>query len=187
MSARRLCAADQSHLVIVDVQIRLLAAMAELDRAAMVKSAEALLLAAQVLEVPVTYTEQYPKGLGPTVPAILERLPAISRRFEKTAFSCCDADGFLKSLKAMGCGQVVLLGQEAHVCVLQTAFGLLDEGFQVFVVEDAVCCRAQGHKQNALARMREAGVVVTNLESVLFEWLRDAAHPEFKAVSELIR
>jgi nicotinamidase-related amidase len=187
MSTQRLCSADQGHLVIVDLQIRLLAAMAEAERAAMVKNAEALLLAAQALEVPVIYTEQYPKGLGPTVPAILERLPAMSRRFEKTVFSCCGADGFLRSLKAAGREQVVLIGQEAHVCVLQTAFDLLDEGFQVFVVEDALCSRAQSHKQNALARMREAGVVVTNLESVLFEWLRDAAHPEFKVISDLIR
>jgi nicotinamidase-related amidase len=182
-----LCSAETSQLLIVDLQIRLLAAMAEPERAAMVKNAEILLQAVQDLEIPVTYTEQYPKGLGPTVPALVERMPALSRLLEKTTFSCCAADGFLKNIKALGRPQVVLIGQEAHVCVLQTALELSAEGLQVFVVEDGICSRSLAHKQNALARMREAGVIVTNLESLLFEWLRDATHPQFKAISDLIR
>lgn len=187
MNPAPLCSADDCQLVVIDLQIRLLAAMSEADRSAMVKNTEIFLQAAQVLEVPVVYTEQYPKGLGPTVPAILERLPAMAQSVEKTGFSCCAAEEFLKAVRLTGRRQIVLIGQEAHVCVLQTAFGLLVEGFQVFVAEDGVCSRSVAHKQNALLRMREAGVVITNLESVLFEWLRDAAHPQFKAVSNLIR
>ncbi|SMF95320.1 Nicotinamidase-related amidase [Methylomagnum ishizawai] len=187
MNIPSLCSADDSVLVVVDLQIRLLAAMAEADRAHLVKHTETLLQAAGALEIPVLYTEQYPKGLGPTVPALVERLPAMALCFEKTAFSCCAAEGFLSALKASGRGQVVLVGQEVHVCVLQTALELLALGFRVFVVEDGVCSRAQGHKHNALARLREAGAVVTNVESVLFEWLRDAAHPEFKTISQWVR
>jgi len=182
-----LCSADDSLLLVVDLQIRLLAAMAESERAAMVKNAEIFLAAAQALEIPVLYTEQYPKGLGPTVPALVERMPALASSFEKTAFSCCAAGGCMQALKASGRKQVVMLGQEAHVCVLQTALELVGQGFQVFVAEDAVCSRVIEHKRNALARMRDAGVVITNLESALFEWLRDAAHPQFKAISDLIR
>jgi nicotinamidase-related amidase len=81
----------------------------------------------------------------------------------------------------------VLAGQETHVCVLQTAFDLLEEGYAVFVVEEGVCSRNAAHKRNALERMVRAGVTITNLESVLFEWLADAAHPQFKALSALIR
>jgi nicotinamidase-related amidase len=187
VSTPLLCSAEHSQLVVVDLQIRLLAAMSEPERAAMVKNTEILLQAAEVLDIPVLYTEQYPKGLGPTVPAIAERMPALARGLEKTGFSCCAADGFSKTLKATGREQVILVGQETHVCVLQTALELMAEGYRVFVVEDAVCSRSTVHKQNALARMREAGGVVTNIESVVFEWLRDAAHPQFKALSKLIR
>lgn len=187
MNPALLCSADDCQLVVIDLQIRLLAAMSEADRSAMVKNAEIFLQAAQALEVPVVYTEQYPKGLGPTVPAILERMPAMAQGVEKSGFSCCAADGFLNAVQLTGRRQIVLVGQEAHVCVLQTAFGLAAAGYQVFVAEDAVCSRSVAHKQNALLRMRGAGIVITNLESVLFEWLRDAAHPQFKAVSGLIR
>ncbi len=187
MNIPLLCSADSSQLLVVDLQIRLLAAMAESERGAMVENSEILLLAAQALEVPVLYTEQYPRGLGPTVPAILERMPAMSQRLEKTTFSCCDAEGFMQALQAMGREQIVLIGQEAHVCILQTALELAERNFRVFVVEDLVCSRYPRHKYNALARMRAAGVIVTNLESVLFEWLRDATHPQFKTISDLIR
>lgn len=186
MSTPLLCSAGNGQLVVVDLQIRLLAAMSEPERAAMVKNTEILLQAAEALAIPALYTEQYPRGLGPTVPAIAERMPAMAHCLEKTGFSCCAADGFSKILKATGREQVVLAGQETHVCVLQTALDLIAEGYRVFVVEDAVCSRSAVHKQNALARMRDVGVVVTNTESVVFEWLRDAAHPQFKALSRLI-
>jgi nicotinamidase-related amidase len=186
MSSSLLCSAESSQLVVVDLQIRLLAAMAEADRAAVVKTAETLLEAARILDVPVLYTEQYPKGLGPTVPAILEHMPPLAWAVDKTGFSCCAAAGFRDKLELAQRRQIVLLGQEAHVCILQTALELLQEGYQVFVVEDGVCSRASANKANALLRMRTAGITVTNMESVLFEWLRDAFHPQFKALSSLI-
>lgn len=187
MNPALLCSAEDSQLLVVDVQIRLLAAMPEADRAALVKHAEILLQAAEALEIPTVYTEQYPQGLGPTIPALVERMPAMARCFEKTGFSCSAAEGFLPALKVSGRRQVIMVGQESHVCVLQTALELISLGFQVFVVEDAVSSRNPAHKHNALIRLREAGVIITNLESVLFEWLRDATHPHFKTFANLIR
>jgi nicotinamidase-related amidase len=187
MASSLLCSAEASVLVVIDLQIKLLAAMAEADRAAVVKSAETMLTAASALEVAVIYTEQHPKGLGPTVPALMERMPAAAQGVEKTAFSCQAHEGFRAALNRTGRRQVILVGQEAHVCVLQTAMELVDAGFEVFVIEEAVCSRSTAHRQNALQRMRGAGVIITNVESVLFEWLRDAAHSEFKTLANLIR
>jgi hypothetical protein len=165
----------------------LLAAMEESRQARLIRAAAVLGQAAALLGVPVLVTEQYPKGLGNTVGEISRVLPDDTRRFEKTCFSACGASDFLANLHSNQRSQVVLIGMETHVCILQTAFDLLAADFEVFVVEDGVCSRVDEHKANALERMARAGVTVTNLESVLFEWLGDAAHPHFKAISALIR
>jgi nicotinamidase-related amidase len=182
-----LCRPGHSQLLVVDVQERLAGAMPDAELEPVLRNLGVLLQAADRLEIPVTATEQYPRGLGPTVPAVAASLPAASGRFEKTGFSCCLAEGFSEALAAAARPQVVLAGMEAHVCVLQTAIDLTSRGFEVYVVEDAVCSRNSRHRDNALARLRQAGVWVTNTESVLFEWLRDSSHPQFKAVSKLIR
>lgn len=182
-----LCSAEESQLVSIDIQDRLAGAMPEQERGRVLRYAGVLAEAAGKLKIPVLATEQYPKGLGPTVPPVAEALPSATPMFEKTCFSCGGAEGFLNTLGAGNRRQVVLAGMETHVCVLQTALELHGNGFQVFVVEDAVCSRSAVNHHNALARLRQAGVVVTNTESVLFEWLRDAAHDHFKAVSALIK
>ncbi|MEJ2436053.1 MAG: isochorismatase family protein [Pseudolabrys sp.] len=107
---------------------------------------------------------------------------------EKTAFSCCAAEGFNTALDgAPERHQIVLTGMETHVCVLQTALELQAAGRQVFVVADAVCSRAKANHKNALRRLASAGVIVANTESMLFEWMRDAKHPQFKAISQLLK
>ena len=174
----KLVRAADSALVVVDIQERLLPVMREGE--AVVRATGILLEAAGRLDIPVLYSEQYPKGLGPTVPEVAAKLPPGAVRIEKTAFSACAA-------LPLGRPQVVLAGMETHVCVLQTAIELADAGREVFVVGDAVCSRAATNHSNALDRMRAAGVVVTNTESVLFEWLRDAGHEQFRAISKLIR
>ncbi|HSJ49233.1 MAG TPA: hydrolase [Gammaproteobacteria bacterium] len=181
-----LCDRDHSLLLMVDLQEKLLSAMEADERVQVLGTAKRLLRAATELDVPMVATEQYPKGLGATVPELKALLPAAARGFEKTCFSCCGADGFPQALPADR-PQVVLFGIEAHVCILQTALDLQARGRQVFVVEDGTCSRHPGHKANALARLRQAGVTVTNSESVLFEWLRDARHESFKAVSALLK
>ncbi len=143
--------------------------------------------AATRLSIPVLVTEQYPKGLGPTAGQVVEMLPGSTPRFEKTSFSCAGTEPFATMLEASGRTQVILAGMEAHVCVLQSTLELRAVRQGVFVVEDACCSRNQEHHANAMHRLRAAGVVVTNTESVVFEWLRDARHEHFKAVSALLR
>ncbi|MGD0961070.1 MAG: hydrolase [Methylomonas sp.] len=174
-------------VLIIDIQTRLAAAMPENDAAVMTANVCKLLQAAEIFNVPVLLTEQYPQGLGPTMADICRHLPADVRIFSKTSFSCCGAENFNQVLLSSKCRQVILCGQEAHVCVLQTAIDLIQLGLQVYVVEDAVCSRRPEHKHNAMQRMSRQGVTPVCLESVLFEWLKDAKHADFKAVSALVR
>ena len=179
--------ADTAQLVVIDIQERLAGVMGSEDRARVLRNAAILLQAAGRLQVPVIATQQYPKGLGPTEPDIADHLPAQAVRLDKTVFSCCRADGFNGAVSAAGRSQVVLAGMETHVCVLQTALELHAQGHQVFVVEDACCSRDPANASNAARRLLHAGVIVTNAESVVFEWLGDARHEAFKALSALVR
>lgn len=180
------CCAD-SVLVIIDVQDRLAAAMNPAVRTDVMRNIRILLEAASRLGIPVLATEQYPKGLGPTAAHVAEMLPGGTPRFEKTCFSCAGMAAFSSALQESGRMQVILAGMEAHVCVLQSALELRAFRQAVFVVEDACCSRNREHHANAMHRLRAAGVVVTNTESVVFEWLRDARHEHFKAISALVR
>lgn len=182
-----LCRAEQALLLVVDVQERLGAAMPAKVLGRMVQNTRLLLRSADLLGVPTILTEQYPKGLGSTVAEVAQMVPPTATRLEKTCFSCLGAGGFPEALRAEPRRQVVLAGMEAHVCVLQTAAELAEAGLEVFVVEDAICSRRLENYQNALERLRALGIVVTNAESVVFEWLRDARHPHFRAVQGLLR
>ena len=106
--------------------------------------------------------------------------------FEKLGFSCCSSTAFNDALDTSEREQIILLGQETHVCVLQTALELQYQGKQVYVIEDAVCSRNIEHKHNALQRMQQQGITLINYESVLFEWLRSAEHADFKTLSALL-
>jgi nicotinamidase-related amidase len=178
MSQPKLARASDSALLVIDIQERLAAVMPERDR--IVRSTGILLQAATCLKIPVFITEQYPAGLGPTVAEVAAKAPEGSVRVEKTSFSACGVLNVSQS-------QVILAGMEAHVCVLQTALEMAAEGREVLVVADAVCSRTEANYGNALARMQAAGVVITNTESVVFEWLRGAEHQHFRALSRLIR
>lgn len=182
-----LCHTEDSVLLIVDMQDRLSASMSKDELESVQANSIRLIDAANILGIPVLLTEQYPQGLGPTGAELAGRLPENTRAFEKTGFSCYAADGFSKKLNEYQRRQVILTGQEAHVCVLQTALELLNLNFQVFVVEDAIISRKTEHKLNALQRMRHHGITITNHESVLFEWLKDASHPDFKKISGMLR
>lgn len=187
MNSAALCRADESALLLIDAQQRLADAMVPSALAAMTAAGARLLQAAGRLHLPVTVTEQYPKGLGRTLPALREHLPTDHRLLDKTSFSCCDADGFIDHINRLQRRQVVISGMETHICVLQTALQLQANGYAVYVAEDAVCARSPERSRNGIERMRQAGIVITHSDSVLFEWLRDAGHPEFKAISALLR
>lgn len=181
----RLTEASDSLLVVIDVQERLLGAMPKGVRERVVGQTDILLTAATTLQVPVMATEQYPEGLGPTDNVIRSQIAA-EAVLEKTCFSCADVEKFTQLLSSHQRKQVILTGMETHICVLQTALDLKNQGYEVYVVEDAVSSRAKGNQYNALQRLRQAGVVITNVESVLFEWLGDARHEDFKTLAKLI-
>ena len=181
------CAASQAVLVVCDLQQGLGDAMPGKVLNRVLLNATLLARSAGLLEVPVLHTEQYPAGLGSTHPTVAQALPRTTRSFTKTAFSCCDGADFSGALDTLGRRQVVLVGMEAHICVLQTAFDLRARGQQVFVVEDAICSRRLENYQNALDRLRQAAVQVVSAESVVFEWLGDASHPHFEAIQTLLR
>ena len=180
------CVADrnQSQLVIVDMQTKLSSVMTD-HIAEVVKNCATLLQSAVLLEIPTIFTEQYPKGLGPTLPE-LSSLMAGKKAVEKAAFSCCGEPAFARQLLGDH-SQVILAGMEAHICVLQTSLDLLAQGKTVFVLEDAVISRNPENKRNALNRMREAGVIISNTESLVFEWLGVAEGDAFKKISQLVR
>jgi nicotinamidase-related amidase len=179
--------AAKSSLLLIDVQERLLPAMAMPDQ--VVAKSAILLEAARALAVPILASEQYPKGLGRTVEALRGPL-GNGPVFEKLAFSCWRDEAMkahLIGLHEAGRPQVVMAGIEAHVCVLQTAVDLVQAGFGVFVVADAVSSRAPQSVALAVDRMRACGIAVVNAEMALFELLGRAGTPEFKAVSRLVR
>ncbi|HVJ32737.1 MAG TPA: hydrolase [Terriglobia bacterium] len=172
-----------SQLVLIDVQEKLLPAMA--DPGGVTRQIAILLAAARAMKVPVIASEQYPAGLGRTVQEIGGQLQP-GEIVEKTEFSCY-ANPKLRLRLDTGPTQLVLAGVEAHVCVLQTALDLLDAGRRVFIVADATSSRRAESKSIALQRLAAAGAVIVTAEMVLFEWLRQSDRPEFKTLSRLIR
>jgi nicotinamidase-related amidase len=173
-------------LVVVDVQERLFNAMDAERRDDMVANVKILASAARRLDVPVLVTEQYPKGLGRTLPE-LRALLGDTPPFEKTAFSCAGADGFMDRVRGLGADHVILTGIEAHVCVLLTALDLLTRGLRVSVVADAVCSRRPANLEIGLDQARQAGAVVTATETVVFQLLGSADSDAFRELSKLLR
>lgn len=175
---------DDTLLVIVDIQTKLLNVMFEKER--LISSCRKLIQACTLLEVPMVMTEQYPKGMGPTDPQILEVL-GDEGAIEKLSFSCCGASDFNGRITGLGKKQIVVIGIEAHVCVLQTVHDLLHKKYLVYVPYDAVSSRKEADYKNALDRMRHAGAVVVSVESAVFELLEKAGTPAFKEASKLIK
>lgn len=171
-------------LVIVDIQERLAVVMEK--RNDVVSNAIHLIEAAKLLDIPVVITEQYPKGLGPTVEEIRQAVPVYSP-VEKITFGCCGEPEFMRTLSATGKKKIILAGMETHVCVLQTCLGLLLKEFPVHVVSDAVCSRSMDNFGTGIGFMRDAGAVITSTETVLFQLLEKAGTGEFKAISKRIK
>lgn len=140
----------------------------------------------RILDIPVLLTEQYRKGLGPTVPEIEEKL-ALYRPIEKMAFSCCDDQAFFSELEAVKKKYVLMCGIEAHVCVLQTAIDLLEKGYQPVVIEDCISSRKLNDKKVAVERMRQEGAIISTCESILFELTRVSGTDRFKLISKLVK
>ena len=179
---------EKSQLLIVDVQDKLLDAISGKDR--VVERCVRLVRAARMLGVPITLSEQYPQGLGPTVDPIREAFANAGFVVDKVEFSCLRSEPLrerLHELRRQGRPQVVIGGIEAHVCVLQTAIDLEAQGFEAFVVADAIGSRSKVSRKLAMTRMLKAGADVVDSEMVLFEWLERAGTPEFKELQALIK
>ncbi|MRS12942.1 MAG: isochorismatase family protein [Actinobacteria bacterium] len=175
---------DDAVLVLVDMQCSLADAMGR--REPVVGASALLARCAAVLGIPVIVTRQYPRGLGETVPEVLEAVDS-HKPVDKVSFSCLAEPSFRERLEGLGRRQVVLAGMETHICVTQTALALSAEGYAVFVAADATCSRRESDYAVALDRLRRAGVTVTTAESVIYEALGSAGTPEFKAVLELVK
>lgn len=174
-----LISAEQSCLLVVDVQERLAPATHEGER--VIENAGWLIKVAREVDLPVRLTEQYPQGLGPTVPP-LRALVLDDELMQKVHFSCMESDTIRRQLTGLGRRQIVMAGTEAHVCVLQSALGLVRSGYDVFVVADAVSSRRPSDTEMALARMRAEGVRIVTREMVAFEWLHRADSDLFRRV-----
>ncbi|MFO1233935.1 MAG: hydrolase [Rivihabitans pingtungensis] len=170
---------DDATLLVVDIQDKLLPAV--LDPQGLVERAGWLISAANDLGLPVVLSEQYPSGLGHTVEALRQLCPD-APTVEKKHFSCVAEHCLPDSLLARR--QVILIGMEAHVCVLQTALELKAAGKEVFVVTDCISSRAQSDLDTALLRYQQAGVWLVSREMVLFEMLRSSGHPQFRQISQ---
>jgi len=175
----------QTCLLVIDVQEKLLPHIH--DKEALVDNIRRLVQAAAILELPVIVSEQYPRGLGPTVAPVAEVLGEEVKTYEKTTFSCIADKGLVRATADTGRDTLLICGIESHVCVSQTALDALAKGFKVQVAADAVSSRSRENKRLALERLARAGVVITSTEAALFELLERAGTKEFKKVQALIK
>ncbi len=172
-------------LVVIDFQEGLMKAMEPSLREKAVKNLKALCEAAAVLSVPTLLTEQYPKGLGRTVPEVKERIGG--EPIEKIVFSSCREERFMSALETLGRRSVVLTGVETHVCVLQTCLDLLERGYAVHVVENSVASRTIDDWSSGLRMMEKAGAWRTTAETAIFQLLERAGTDEFKRISKIVK
>lgn len=173
-----------TQAICVDIQERLFPHIHEHDELA--RRCAILIRGLRLLDLPVLVTEQYVKGLGPTIPSIQEALGEYTA-IEKITFSCCGAPEVEARVLGGNRHRVILFGIETHVCVQQTALDLLGQGQTVVIIEDCVSSRSANDKRVAIERMREAGAVITTMESVLFELLKQAGTDTFKQISALVK
>jgi nicotinamidase-related amidase len=175
---------ESTAIVLIDVQGKLASLMFERER--LVQNLQILLKSAHILDLPILWLEQYPQGLGPTIPelaAILDGETPIS----KTSFSACGEPNFMEALGESGCQQAMVAGIESHVCVYQTTRDLLAEDLEVEVIGDAVSSRTEANYKLGIQRMANMGATISSVEMCLFELLREAGSDVFKQISRLVR
>lgn len=176
---------ENCQAILVDIQERLTPHID--NHKCLLNKVMILIQGLQALNIPIMVNEQYRKGLGQTLPELLALFDSNQQIFEKTTFSVCDTPASWQHIDKQNRDIVLLFGTEAHVCVMQTALDLLDNGLQPVLIADAVGSRNPLDKQFAIDRMRQAGVVITTTESILFELCRDSKNPTFKAISQLVK
>lgn len=177
--------AEKAVLVVIDVQERLVPSMPQDVYLRLRDTIGMLVNGVGLLGVPVVTTEQYPQGIGHTVAELADACK--ETLIEKVSFGCCGEPDFLAALKKLGRSQVIVTGMEAHVCVYQTVLGLLEEGYNVHLVRDAICSRNKIDYLTAVAGADKAGAVLTSAETVLFQMMQKSTHEQFRAVSKLVK
>ncbi|MFH1446138.1 MAG: hydrolase [Chloroflexota bacterium] len=175
---------EESILVVIDVQGKLVHVVE--DSSLILTNIQKLIMGAQALNIPIIVTNQVPEKLGTTTPEIAELLPEVEP-ISRTSFSCLREIQFMVRLNELACKQIILCGLEAHICLYQSALDLLEAGYEVYYVVDAISARAAVNKQTAITRVIAAGAKLTTVEMLLFEMLRDARHPAFKAIAKIIK
>ena len=175
---------DNTAAIIIDIQDRLFPHIH--NNSTLEKNVGILINGLEILDIPVLVTEQYRKGLGATIPSIMDAISTFEP-IEKISFSCCDESRFLRTLIMLKKDYVILAGIEAHVCVLQTVMDLIENGFHPVLVQDCVSSRKENDKRIAIDRMRQEGAVITTYESLLLELCRVAGTETFKKISGLIK
>ena len=173
--------AECSQVLLIDMQHKLASAIA--DYKEVEQAAAWVMQVALQLDIPIWITEQYPQGLGPTVSALAELVPE-QQVLQKLHFSAMHESHIVSALAQQSRQQIVVLGTESHVCVLQTVLDLLHAGYQVYVVAEALGSRRHSDKQLALSRMQQAGAFIISKEMAAFEWLKRCATDSFRQISE---
>ena len=176
---------NESILLIIDIQEKLLNAAFNKDF--LEKQSSAITKAAAEMGIPIIITEQYPKGLGQTINNIKDNNSKNIRYFEKTTFSALDIPELETYLKELNRKQILLCGIESHICVSQTAYALIQQGYDVSIIEDICGSRTEKNHNAGIKRMQEFGAHILTTEITLFEWLRSAKHPKFKEIQQLIK
>ena len=175
---------DNTVLLIVDIQSKLAHLMHEKE--ILYENVSKTIRGAQILDIPILLTEQYPEGLGPTIPEVAG-LFADPEPISKISFSCCGEDRFMQALNALHPENILVAGIETHVCVYQTAAELVEKGYNVEVVSDAVSSRTAENAELGCEKIVGAGAELTSVEMVLFELLGDSKHPAFKDILKLVK
>lgn len=173
-----------SILLVIDIQGNLAHAMH--DKESLFKATGQLIKGIKCLEIPMILTEQNPKGLGPTIPEIRELIPDLIA-IPKISFSCCNEKTFMEEVKKINKRQILISGIESHICIYQTTINLLDMGYEVHIVTDAVASRDPKNRELALRKMERMGATMTCVEMALFELMRTAEHPRFRDIVKIIK
>jgi nicotinamidase-related amidase len=176
---------DNTMLMVVDVQGKLAQLMDQKET--FFANLERMIKGANVLDLPIIWTEQVPEKLGETTPHIKELLVDRAEPISKSSFSCCGNAPFMDTFKALNRKQILMTGIETHICVYQTTLDLLNLGYEVQVVSDAVASRMGPNKQIGLERMQEAGATLTSTEMALFELLRIAEGDKFRQITKIVK
>jgi nicotinamidase-related amidase len=175
---------DSTAALIIDIQERLYPFI--FDNEKLTKNLTKLIEGLKIIGIPIFVTEQYVKGLGPTIEPVATLLGS-QARIEKMSFSCCDEPRVMEGIAVTGKENIIIAGIESHVCVLQTVIDLISNGYHPIVVEDCVSSRSGNDKSIAIQRMRQEGAIITTTESILFELLRYSGTEQFKGISKLVK